>query len=166
MPYYTVVALIQWFSMNRKFISDLCVCKSGYCLAKKNRYIWFLVVPQHKISLQICDKKMWSLFIMLWFKMSKRLQGESSNCFITPACCWLFSCNSTPLSVLFLTRLFLYLHIASRFAAMCVCLFSVQRFFSARVQDDGSTQGIHHHRYVVTDNAVYIGDSHLTSKLS
>ncbi|XP_060773126.1 inactive phospholipase D5 [Neoarius graeffei] len=32
------------------------------------------------------------------------------------------------------------------------------RFFSPRVQDDGSTQGIHHHRYVVTDNAVYIGN--------
>ncbi|KAF5902186.1 inactive phospholipase D5 isoform X1, partial [Clarias magur] len=30
------------------------------------------------------------------------------------------------------------------------------RFFSPRVRDDGSPQGIHHHRYVVTDNSVYI----------
>ncbi|KAB5518314.1 hypothetical protein PHYPO_G00164290 [Pangasianodon hypophthalmus] len=32
------------------------------------------------------------------------------------------------------------------------------RFFSPRVRDDGSPQGVHHHRYVVTDNSVYIGN--------
>ncbi|KAK3522887.1 hypothetical protein QTP86_006347 [Hemibagrus guttatus] len=32
------------------------------------------------------------------------------------------------------------------------------RFFSPRVRDDGSAQGVQHHRYVVTDNSVYIGN--------
>ncbi|XP_046699428.1 inactive phospholipase D5 isoform X3 [Silurus meridionalis] len=32
------------------------------------------------------------------------------------------------------------------------------RFFSPRVRDDGSPQDVHHHRYVVTDNSVYIGN--------
>ncbi|KAL7841796.1 hypothetical protein SRHO_G00254870 [Serrasalmus rhombeus] len=32
------------------------------------------------------------------------------------------------------------------------------RFFSPRLQEDGSLQGINHHRYMVTDNSVYIGN--------
>ncbi|XP_027013745.1 inactive phospholipase D5 [Tachysurus fulvidraco] len=32
------------------------------------------------------------------------------------------------------------------------------KFFSPRVRDDGSAQGVQHHRYVVTDNSVYIGN--------
>ncbi|TSN95645.1 Inactive phospholipase D5 [Bagarius yarrelli] len=31
------------------------------------------------------------------------------------------------------------------------------KFFSPRVREDGSCQGIQHHRYMVTDNSVYIG---------
>ncbi|XP_066517038.1 inactive phospholipase D5 [Hoplias malabaricus] len=32
------------------------------------------------------------------------------------------------------------------------------RFFSPRLQEDGSIKGINHHRYMVTDNSVYIGN--------
>ncbi|KAI4890966.1 hypothetical protein NFI96_031552, partial [Prochilodus magdalenae] len=32
------------------------------------------------------------------------------------------------------------------------------RFFSPRLHEDGSLQGINHHRYMVTDNSVYLGN--------
>lgn len=44
---------------------------------------------------------------------------------------------------------------------MLKCLFP-QRFFSHRAQSDDSQHGLNHDKYMVTDNAVYIGETLLT----
>lgn len=72
------------------------------------------------------------------------LQQHATECLIHYTTVSLPSRHYTELCVLYHSRLF--------------CLLSVQRVFSPRVRDDGSPQGIQHHRYVVTDNSVYIGD--------